>query len=427
MRKLHVFILLVATLMLLLEGSGFTDSLKIRGRKLMEGEVVSADSTHIGFKTHGIYSYFPWDKVQWVMSLDGNMERKIREFAPGKFKSPSMQQLRRKKSKEKLTSSNWQERKEGVLQLSRFKDPALFTRFSQMLDEEENEEVKAAIIKALGEIGNRSATPILIEYLKDPDPQLRKAAIISLQKLKDPRSLPVLRERLTKDANDKVRAIIAQTLGSMKDEASISLLLSFLRNYKGGSATESQIWALRALGQIQPENTDVVFTLSKILMGQYGGWRFKRECVDVIGKAAKKGSNLAVDALLEAGKKYLPKSLERGYWIPLLRAIIFRLGESGDRRTTSFLLRALSLKVGYGKVSQEAAEALIKINDPSITPHLIENLKEAKNRYVRKSIIQVLGAMGDKRAGNILRKIAIEDPNSQIREAAREALSQMQD
>ena len=59
--------------------------------------------------------------------------------------------------------------------------------------------------------------------------------------------------------------------------------------------------------------------------------------------------------------------------------------------------------------------------------HLIEILKKAKSKYVRKNIIEVLGALRDKRAKEILNRIAIEDSNSEIREAARKSLSKIKD
>ena len=80
-------------------------------------------------------------------------------------------------------------------------------------------------------------------------------------------------------------------------------------------------------------------------------------------------------------------------------------------------------------LSDKAATALIEINDQSVTPHLIEILKKAEDRdiRIRKNIIEVLGALKDRRARKILTKIAIEDPDSYIRAVAQKALSKIED
>ena len=420
-RKSWIFFLVASSIFLLTTVS-FADSLKLKGKKVIEGEIFSVSESHIGFKNE-VYGYFPWANVEWVKTSNENFEEKIQKFAPGKLKSPSLEELGIKKAEDKLTSGDWQERKKAVVELSKSKDPTIFNKLCEKLKTEKNKEVKLTIIKAFGDIGNKSAVPILVKYLKeDPNPEFREASARSLGKLKDDSAFYELQDRLLKDADEDVKIAIIWALGEMKDRRAIPLLLKFLDLDKYRYGSSFQVEVIRALGKIEPENNDVVFSVSKILTHpRFGYSTVAKECISLLGEAARRNNDLAADFLIKAVKKYLnnPRSLS-SYRAGL---IISELGKNKEKKAIPLLIDAISER----SLSDKAATALIEINDQSVTPHLIEILKKAEDRDIRKNIIEVLGALKDRRARKILTKIAIEDPDSYIRAVAQKALSKIED
>ena len=333
-RKSWIFFLVASSIFLLTTVS-FADSLKLKGKKVIEGEIFSVSESHIGFKNE-VYGYFPWANVEWVKTLNENFEEKIQKFAPGKLKSPSLEELGIKKAEDKLTSRDWQERKKAVVELSKSKDPTIFNKLCEKLKTEKNKEVKLTIIKAFGDIGNKSAVPILVKYLKeDPNPEFREASARSLGKLKDDSAFYELQDRLLKDADEDVKIAIIWALGEMKDRRAIPLLLKFLDLDKYRYGSSFQVEAVRALGKIEPENNDVVFSVSKILTTKPQGvvyhGIFLKECVSLLGEAARRNNDLAADFLIKAVKKYLnnPRSLS-SYGVGLI------ISELGRRKRFLF-------------------------------------------------------------------------------------------
>jgi HEAT repeat protein len=87
-------------------------------------------------------------------------------------------------------------------------------------------EVRQAIVKALGEIGDPQAVPALIDALKDEDWRVREAAVEALRKIGPP-ALPALIEML-KDKREWVRQATVQALGEIGDSRATSALIRAL-------------------------------------------------------------------------------------------------------------------------------------------------------------------------------------------------------
>ena len=84
----------------------------------------------------------------------------------------------------------------------------------------------------------------------------------------------------------------------------------------------------------------------------------------------------------------------------LLLSITSALGAFGDKRATSALID--SLKNRDVEARMFAASALVKLGDKSAVPHLINTLNDGNDEegynYLRDSVVEALGELGDKRA-----------------------------
>ncbi len=88
--------------------------------------------------------------------------------------------------------------------------------------------VRSAALYALGQLGDRKATPVLVAALKHKDVNLRIGAVLGLGLLLDPASADALLAALS-DRDDEVRGFAAAALGDLREGravAGLSLRLS---------------------------------------------------------------------------------------------------------------------------------------------------------------------------------------------------------
>ncbi len=98
----------------------------------------------------------------------------------------------------------------------------------------------------LGEIGDKSAVPALIECAgKDDNPRVRRRAIEALGKLGDKSAIPVLTAAL-QDGDRFVRRDAARALGQLGDKTAVPALSALLKDPEGFVRRD----AARALGEI---------------------------------------------------------------------------------------------------------------------------------------------------------------------------------
>ena len=104
----------------------------------------------------------------------------------------------------------------------------------------------------------------------------------------------------------------------------------------------------------------------------------------------------------------------------LLLSITSALGAFGDKRATSALID--SLKNRDVEARMFAASALVKLGDKSAVPHLINTLNDGNDEegynYLRDSVVEALGELGDKRASSVLLKaLKASESYSKVRAA----------
>jgi HEAT repeat protein len=87
--------------------------------------------------------------------------------------------------------------------LGELRDPAAIPRIANAV-KDEDKDVRATAYYTLGEIGDRSALPVLATGLQDETPDVRWNAAIALSRLGDPRALGTLREVLDRSRLNSV-------------------------------------------------------------------------------------------------------------------------------------------------------------------------------------------------------------------------------
>lgn len=87
--------------------------------------------------------------------------------------------------------------------------------------------IRRYLSMVLGNLGDRRATPLLVEALADRDPETRIYAALALGRLKDPAALPHLLKAFETDERD-IRKSAAYALGELGDRRAIEPLAAAL-------------------------------------------------------------------------------------------------------------------------------------------------------------------------------------------------------
>jgi HEAT repeat protein len=123
-----------------------------------------------------------------------------------------------------LTDLDTDNRIYALMALGELRDPAAVPRIAAAADEDEKDIRKAAIY-ALGAIGDRSAVPALVKGLEDQSADVRWNAGVALSRFEDRRALPALREMLDRSRLDRV----AGMREDQKEDAMIVAMAAYVR------------------------------------------------------------------------------------------------------------------------------------------------------------------------------------------------------
>lgn len=238
-----------------------------------------------------------------------------------------------------------------------------------LVSESEKEQDQDTPSTAVTQDSVRAIIRALLEAVRDPDLEVRRAAIRSLARYEDPGTAGAFREAL-RDPDAEIRASAVQALESLKDRSSVGAIAALLRD----------------------ENVEV--------------------------------RRAAADALDD-----LPAGAARGELIAALRdpdaevrsSVIGALAKLKDPASVEALTAAM--KDPKPDVRARAIEALHELELPSPPPGLLEALRDP-NASVRHQAAHAVGHYQDARAVPTLRTM-IEDPNAEVREAAVEALAEI--
>ncbi len=312
-------------------------------------------------------------------------------------------------------------------------------KFLEQVYPHESRIVRQAIIAALGEAGNESSVPLLIDALKDK--MLINNAVYALQEIGDERaSIPLAECLKTCDISMK-RDVISAILIIHEEKSAVPMIeiLKSEENFQvrrsiaqlvgiiGGNSTVNQL--LKMLESEDPYERD----LSIIALGetkdrrafepilnllQNDGSMFAGDCIYALGKLKdERGIDILIDllnsreaetrdaainALGEMGDKRAAEplmSLLKHAEISRKAGLIEALGEIKDKRSVGIIIN--SLKDEDNRIREEAAKALREIGDPTAVIALAEALKD-NDENVRREAAKSLYLLGDGRGRDYL-------------------------
>ena len=245
----------------------------------------------------------------------------------------------------------------------------------------QDEDVRAKVAQALGQLGDARAVPPLVQALQDENHQIRTVVIEALGALGDTRAVEALIQPL-QDSNPRIRRTAAYVLGKIRDVRAIDPLLRALQDPAWASQSDQEIViaALRKIGDPQ-----MVRPLIQILQGvnQKGGqWG----AVCLLGTLGEPAVLPLLHVLQEADSDLTTRT-----------GAIMALGQLGDARAVEPLIQAL-LTAESQRVRGVAVPALGQLGDVRAVEPLIQALLTAESRGDREAAVRALGQLGDPRA-----------------------------
>jgi HEAT repeat protein len=135
-----------------------------------------------------------------------------------------------------VRSGGQRERWQAAYQLSQLINVGEAKKYPDLADKvasvyraskDDDPRVRRYLSMVLGNLGDRRATPLLVEALRDPDVETRMYAALALGRLRDPASVPPLVDVLAKDERD-VRKSAAFALGEIGDPRAADSLAAAL-------------------------------------------------------------------------------------------------------------------------------------------------------------------------------------------------------
>lgn len=140
--------------------------------------------------------------------VDPKQTHAIRECAVSKINTcvfPLIAHLK-KEGKENATL-----RRESAYALGRLRAPEAREPLLQLLQKESDAQVKAAIVRALGQIGNKADVKTISAFLTDNDPLMRRTAARALYDIDDKASSAEVAAKIAGEKDDYTRAEMLNT------------------------------------------------------------------------------------------------------------------------------------------------------------------------------------------------------------------------
>jgi HEAT repeat protein len=231
---------------------------------------------------------------------------------------------------------------------------------------------RCSAARALGKIGDQSAAPALIGALEDGDINVRNRAVIALGKIDIGDGHFETIVKLQKHGNNRAKEWVARALGEITHPSAVPVLIKALENHD----REVQIAAAEKLGE-KKDASAVPALIEKL---KYTTGKLAEAAAEALVNI---GGDSVVSALIDFLKK-IDNDPDR------CRAINI-LGKLGYESAVPAFINAL--KDDRWRVRNSSALALIKIGEPAV-PALFEALKD-ENLYVQEGVAWVLGKIGE--------------------------------
>lgn len=331
-----------------------------------------------------------------------------------------------------LSSSNWQVRAAAVTTLARLGDRSALPLILSALRDPDFR-VRSEAARTLGALGDSSATDALSSALSDQSADVRVEATFALGRIKDSRALGPLTSLLS-DRDPRVSLAAAESLARLHDPRATRVLIESLSSADWRVRSRATQVLARVAGEGQLDQA--VGPLAASLADKDPVVRYyAAEALTGIGARA-------IPALIEALRSHRDSDRDRAARVlwrigapavdsliavlqdknatPEMRAASARaLGMIGDKRSIKGL--ALLLKDERYFVRQQAALALGQMGEPAVD--LLLEMATSSTPATREAAIEALGSTSSTRAVNRVID-ALSDSNPNVRAAAVRALGE---
>jgi HEAT repeat protein len=129
----------------------------------------------------------------------------------------------------KLENNDHSIRTEAVEALAQLRNTKVVNYLLSHLKTDAHRLVKEGVCKVLGKIGDKKATPALIEMFDSEYESIRYQAVIAVGRISDPYAVPYLVELLKNKDDSLVRSEAVKALGMIGDPSAFKVLMSILR------------------------------------------------------------------------------------------------------------------------------------------------------------------------------------------------------
>jgi len=265
----------------------------------------------------------------------------------------------------------------------------------EALVDEEYSYMRHIFVKTLGNIGDVSTVPGLIDVLKDQDEYVRSLVAKALGKIGDKMAIPMLHEVL-EDPIANVRAAAIMALGELKDESAADKILHALLD-----DTEAyQVHAASAFSVGQLGVTKAIPKLQQLLQDGRSppsgarSWDIHASAAEALGLL---GDKSIVDQFREIFSTGHQKPGFTAFHNALGVALI-RLEGAG-----AFSMIIEALKANWNGLDSSLIEAMGAVGESAI-PTLCEVLSFVDHQYWQDAVIQALKTIGTSEALTAVRQ-----------------------
>jgi HEAT repeat protein len=285
------------------------------------------------------------------------------------------------------------------------------------------------IARDLQELTGNDILTALVAKLKDRSESVRANCVMAIGYMKNPKTIPILRQMLSKDVKPvKIAAIKA--MGELKNKGPVESLLLVIKKVRD---VDLIIESLNSLGKLRDRrvipyirellthsNNDIVFTTAKVLciLGDEEGIHFLEESINSTEPNIRAESALLLGDFGDSS--HIPLLLKKLFdESSVVRIEVIRaLGKIQAEKAVPLLKAALGDSIP--EIRANAAEALGNIGDTSVVENLCE-LLEDENDSVRKNSAVALGKLKDPSVVPYL-IVLLGDENDEVRVAASNSL-----
>ena len=216
------------------------------------------------------------------------------------------------KQKERLSSSDVEERRDALMRLGAMRR-AEASRVAQSALNDPAPIVRATAVGSVGSLPSEEAAGALLPLLSDLDEFVRQQTAYALGYTRSRRAVAPLLERLNVDKMDSVRAAAVVALGQIEDEAAVVPLVEVLSaraDSKGKKKRESNEFILRAAAQSLGEirSRAAVPALIDLLGNEKAPIDVRREASTALGLIGDSTAGSALQAAAENDDVYLARA-----------------------------------------------------------------------------------------------------------------------